>query len=299
MPIGGLCSAFVVDISPGWGHGGRVGGIFPRDLEASKRVSQQAQITDAERFQTWQRDALAARDDDAETLSIGPFRALLSPVGEEPATGWVTLIEGTVTEAETTKAITKLRAAFKKRSVPVEIEYNDAVFPKVGPWLEAAGLKLAEKNPLMSCRPDAFKPFVTSEVNLTQLGSAATTADLQAFQSIRWTDGGELEREIPSVDRLRTELAKPNSVFLLAWLDWEPAGTGVSHSLKGALEIVGVVTQKNKRRRGVAATVTSELMRRHFANGGDFTFLDAANPEAAKVYERLGFTRFGANLIYR
>jgi predicted GNAT family acetyltransferase len=101
------------------------------------------------------------------------------------------------------------------------------------------------------------------------------------------------------VERLRADIARPNSVFLLAWLDWEPVGTGVSHSLKGAAEIVGVVTRQDRRRRGVAAAITSELVRRHFANGGDFAFLDAANDEAARVYERLGFSPFGANLVYR
>ena len=257
-------------------------------------------MSDGNRFQTWQRDALETRGDDAEALSIGPFRAVLSTAGEVPATGWATLIDGTATEAETLKALTKLRSAFKKHKVALEIEYNEAVFPKVGPWLEAAGLKLMERNPLMSCRPEAFKPFATpDEVHLTQLSAAAAPAELEAFQAIRWTDGGEIDRPAPSVDRLRVEIARPNSVYLLAWLEWEPAGTGVSHSLKGAAEIVGVVTRKDRRKRGVAAAITSELVRRHFANGGDFAFLDAANEEAARVYERLGFSRFGANLVYR
>jgi ribosomal protein S18 acetylase RimI-like enzyme len=257
-------------------------------------------MSDSERFQAWQSDTLTLRDGDAEVLSVGPFRAVLSVPGEEPATGWATLIDGTVTEAETVKALTKLRSAFKKRKVAIEIEYNEAVFPNVGPWLEAAGLKLAERHPLMACRPDAFKPSSTpGEVHLTQLSAAATPADLEAFQAIRWTDGGELDRPPPPVERLRADVARPNSVFLLAWLEWEPAGTGVSHSLKGAAEIVGVVTRKDRRRRGVAAVITSELVRRHFANGGDFAFLDAANDEAARVYERLGFSRFGANLVYR
>lgn len=256
-------------------------------------------MSDAERFQTWQRDALAARGDDSEVLSIGPFRALLSNASVKPATGWITLIEGGATAAETAKALTKLKAAFKKRSVPFEIEYNEAAFPKVGGWLETAGLKLAERNPLMACRPDAFKPFTSEEVHITQLSVSATPADLEAFQTIRWTDGGEVDRPVPPIDRLSAEMTRPNSVFLLAWLEWEAVGTGVSHALKGAAEIVGVVTQKDQRRRGIAATITSELMRRHFANGGEFVFLDAANADAARVYERLGFSRFGDNLVYR
>lgn len=256
-------------------------------------------MSDTERFQTWQRDALAARGDDSEVLSIGPFRALLSTASVKPATGWITLIEGAATEAETVKALPKLKAAFKKRSVPFEIEYNEAAFPKVGGWLETAGLKLAERNALMACRPDAFKPFTSEEVHITQLSVSATPAELEAFQTIRWTDGGELDRPVPPIDRLSAEITRPNSVFLLAWLEWEAVGTGVSHALKGAAEIVGVVTQKDKRRRGIAAAITSELMRRHFANGGEFVFLDAASADATRVYEKLGFSRFGDNLIYR
>jgi ribosomal protein S18 acetylase RimI-like enzyme len=257
-------------------------------------------LSDTDRFQTWQRDTLADRDDGAEMLSVGPFRAVLAAAGDNARNGWVTLIDGAAAEAETLKALTKLRSTFKRHKVPLEIEYNETLFPKVGKWLEDAGLQLVERNSLMSCRPEAFKPFPTpEEVHLTQLSSAAAAAELEAFQAIRWTDGGEIDRPAPPVDRLRAEIARPNSVFLLAWLDWEPVGTGVSHSLKGAAEIVGVVTRQDRRRRGVAAAITSELVRRHFANGGDFAFLDAANDEASRVYERLGFSRFGANLVYR
>ncbi len=257
-------------------------------------------MSDSDRFQTWQRDTLAARQDGAEMLSVGPFRAVFSAAGETARNGWVTLIDGTAAEDETLKALTKLRSTFKRHKVPLEIEYNETIFPKVGQWLEGAGLKLVERNPLMSCRPEGFKPFATpDEVHLTQLSAAAAPAELEAFQAIRWTDGGEIDRPAPPVERLRADMARPNSIFLLAWLDWEPAGTGVSYSIKGAVEIVGVVTRKDRRRRGVAAAITSELVRRHFANGGDFAFLDAANEEAARVYEKLGFSRFGANLVYR
>jgi GNAT superfamily N-acetyltransferase len=257
-------------------------------------------MSDTDRFQTWQRDTLADREDGAEMLSVGPFRAVLSATGDAPQVGWVTLIDGTAAEGETLKALTKLRTTFKRHKVPLEIEYNETLFPKVGEWLEGAGLKLVERNSLMSCRPQAFKPFATpDEVHLTQLSSAAAPAELEAFQTIRWTDGGEIDRPPPPVERLRAEIARPNTVYLLAWIDWEPAGTGVSHSLKGAAEIVGVVTRQDRRRRGIAAAITSELVRRHFANGGDFAFLDAASDDAARVYERLGFSRFGANLVYR
>jgi len=255
--------------------------------------------SDAQRFAAWQRDSLGVVAEGSEALDFGPFRAVVTQPKAQAPGAWVTLVDANAAEAETRKALTRLKTTLKRRHAPLEIEYNETAFPQVGAWLKAGGLKLAETNPLMACRPASFKAFAATEVHLTQLKAAATPAELEAFQQIRWTDGGDVERPAPSVESLQAALASPTSVYLLAWIDWEPAGTGVSHSLNGAAEIVGVVTNQKARRRGVAATVTSELVRRHFESGGDFVFLDAANKEAARVYERLGFARFGANLVWR
>jgi RimJ/RimL family protein N-acetyltransferase len=251
---------------------------------------------DATRFQAWQLDALDEHPPGTEQMSFGPFRALV-PAVNQPG-GWVTIVGGVVTEKETEEAVAGLRSVFKKRNAELEIEYNEALFPHVGRWLEAAGLTAAERNPLMACRPDNFMPFAEPDVIRRRLTQSSSAADMQAFQTIRWTND-ENQTAVPPVGRLRNELASESSFYLLAWLDGDPAGTGVSHSLKGVAEIVGVVTRADKRRRGVAATVTSDLVATHFASGGDFVFLDAANDAAAKVYERLGFKKFGTNLIYR
>jgi ribosomal protein S18 acetylase RimI-like enzyme len=204
-----------------------------------------------------------------------------------------------VDEREVARAVTGLRSIFKQRKAELEIEYNEALYPHVAGWLEAAGLTFAERNPLMACRPNGFKPVSAPGVILRRLTTESQDTDLQAFQTLRWTDGGENPRAVPAVDTLRRDLASTTSVYLLAWLDGEASGTGVSHALRGAVEIVGVVTRVDQRRRGIAATVTSDLVARHFASSGDFAFLDAANDEAARVYERLGFARFGDNVVYR
>jgi ribosomal protein S18 acetylase RimI-like enzyme len=251
----------------------------------------------ARRFQAWQLDALNQHPPSTELVSFGPFRALVPPANQPG--GWVTIVEGSITERETVEAVSGLRSVFKLRNSELEIEYNEALFPMVGRWLEAEGLTIAERNPLMACRPDGFKPFAARGVILRRLTMRSGVADMQAFQLIRWTNGGDNAQAVPPVERLRNELASESSVYLLAWLDGEPAGTGVSHSLKAVAEIVGVVTQANKRRRGVAATVTSNLVARHFAAGGDFVFLDAADEAVAMLYERLGFKKFGTNVIYR
>ena len=252
---------------------------------------------DAKRFQAWQLAALKAHPAGTELLSFGPFRAVI-PVANQ-AGAWVTIVDGSVDRDATDKGVGGLREVFTRRNALLEIEYNEGLFPGVGSWLEAAGLTFAERNPLMACRPDGFRPPVASEATLHRLTAASDDADLEAFQTIRWTNGGDNQDAAPSVDQLRKELASTTSVYLLALLDSERAGTGVSHTLEGAAEIVGVVTRADKRRRGVAAAVTADLVSRHFAAGADFVFLDAANEDAARIYEGLGFKRFGANLVYR
>ncbi|MGH7760894.1 MAG: GNAT family N-acetyltransferase [Candidatus Dormibacteraceae bacterium] len=252
---------------------------------------------DAKRFQDWQLAALEQHPAGTELVSFGPFRALL-PASNQPG-AWVTIVDGTVDARETERAVAGLRSVFQQRSAGLEIEYNEVLYPQVGAWLKAAGLTFAERNPLMACRPPGFKPSSSAQVTVRRLSTSSDAADLQAFQTLRWTDGGEEDRAVPGAEVLRKEVAPATSVYLLAWVDGEPAGTGVSHPLRGAAEIVGVVTRLDKRRRGIAATVTSELVARHFALGGDFVFLDAANEEAMRVYERLGFERFGDNVVYR
>ena len=252
---------------------------------------------DAKRFQAWQLAALEQHPAGTDLVSFGPFRALIPSSNQTGA--WVTIVEGTVDQRETARAVAGLRSVFQQRSAGLEIEYNEALYPQVGAWLETAGLTFAERNPLMACRPDGFRPFSAANVTVRRLSTSSDAADLQAFQTLRWTNGGDDDRVVPSVDVLRRDLAAATSVYLLAWIDGEQAGTGVSHALRGAAEIVGVVTRVDKRRLGIAATVTSDLVARHFASSGDFVFLDAANEEAARVYERLGFKRFGDNVVYR
>jgi len=257
--------------------------------------------SDSQRFQAWLAEFIESkqRDPEAETISMGPFRAILSPPWADESTAWVTLVDPDPDEDDAVRALTRLRAAFRKHTMDVEVEYDDTAFPQAARWFAEAGMILVERNPLMAVRPESFVPFSSPHVAITRLRQHAKQTELDAFQRLRWTNGGDLDREAQPIERLAHDLKTATSVYLLAWIDWEPVGTGVSHLTGGVAEIVGVVTRNDRRRRGVAAAVTSELVRRHFEHGGDFVFLDAANDDAARVYGRLGFNRFGSKVVFR
>jgi ribosomal protein S18 acetylase RimI-like enzyme len=257
--------------------------------------------SDSQRFQAWLGEFFESkqRDPEAETISMGPFRAILSPPSADESAAWVTLVDPDPDEDDAVRALTRLRSAFRRHTMDVEVEYDDTAFPQAARWFAEAGMILVERNPLMAVRPESFVPRPAAEVAITRLRQHAKQTELDAFQRIRWTDGGDLGREPQPIERLAHDLKTATSVYLLAWLDWEPVGTGVSHQTGRVAEIVGVVTRNDRRRRGVAAAVTSELVRRHFEHDGDFVFLDAANEDAASVYERLGFNRFGSKVVFR
>jgi predicted GNAT family acetyltransferase len=255
--------------------------------------------SDSDRFQAWLQALFEVRQRDSETISMGPFRAVLTPGDGGETIAWVTLVDPAPEEDDAVRALGRLRQAFHRHSMNVEVEYDATAFPEAAAWFVEAGMIQVEENPLMAVRPETFVPRVAPHISLTRLRQHAKAVELEAFQRIRWTSGGDQQHEVPPIERLHDELRRATSVYLLAWIDWEPVGTGVSHLTGDVAEIVGVVTRNGMRRRGVASSVTSDLVRRHFERGGDFVFLDAANEEAAGVYARLGFSRFGSKVVFR
>jgi predicted GNAT family acetyltransferase len=255
--------------------------------------------SDSARFQSWLQDLFETRQRDSETISMGPFRAVITPGEGEESVAWVTLVDEAPDDDDAVRALTKLRKAFHDRAMAVEVEYDATAYPQAARWFAEAGMTEVEKNPLMAVRRDTFVPAPAPHVSITRLRQNAKQTELEVFQRIRWTNGGDADTAPQAIARLHHDLKNATSVYLLAWIDWEPVGTGVSHLTGDVAEIVGVVTRNDRRRRGVAAAVTSELVRRHFEHGGDFVFLDAANEEAARVYERLGFLRFGSKVVFR
>jgi ribosomal protein S18 acetylase RimI-like enzyme len=182
--------------------------------------------------------------------------------------------------------------------------------------LERAGLVLVGREPLMACAPADFKPAAAAGVAVRALHTHDPDADLAAYLAIRDEDDEGLEQpgQTPrdeEIVRLRQSIAAGVGWFALATLDGEPAGTGHCQtsanasgeasgngSADGLGELTAIVTLRALRRRGVAATVTSFLVRQHFAAGGMLAWLSAANDGARSVYARVGFRALGSLLNY-
>ena len=76
-----------------------------------------------------------------------------------------------------------------------------------------------------------------------------------------------------------------------AWARRSPPAGGVA-------ELVGIATLGPYRRRGVAASLTTYAAQTAFTLGVDLVYLSTTNPDARRVYERLGFQPCAVQLTF-
>jgi ribosomal-protein-alanine N-acetyltransferase len=194
---------------------------------------------------------------------IAPFRAIPGRTGEMVGFNYALPVDPL--DERLPAAIGALRARYRTHHEPLRLEFNEETWPELGAALDRAGLILESRNSLMACEPGEFRPFTTSSV------------------VVRFLD---IDPRHPSTLRAVGELAG------------QVAGRASIGTVDGVAELYGVVTDPPFRRRGVAATICSALIERQFHDGGSLVFLDAENPGAEALYERLGFRRIGARLTY-
>jgi ribosomal protein S18 acetylase RimI-like enzyme len=233
----------------------------------------------------------------AETLMSGPFRMFLEPTISYNELNYAMPVAPLGTGEELLAAVRDLRAVFAERGRRMRLEFTEELWPDLASALEGEGLRAEGREPVMACTRDEFQPVAVPGISLRALGPDDPDADLAAYITIR-----DEEERVPGADevgRLRGAIARSKGWFLLASIEGQSAGTGrLLVSPDGLGEITAIVTRADQRRRGVAATVVSSLVRRCFAEEGKLAWLTAANPPAQSVYTRLGFRMLGTLASY-
>ena len=194
-----------------------------------------------------------------------------------------------------------LRSVFTARHRTVRVEYVEELWPGLRDALEQVGLHLAAAEPLMACTRTEFLSSTAPGVQMRALSVADDDADLAAFTQIR--DARPLDGSRPAsaraITELRALLQTRTEVCALACVDGVPAASGRCLLQRDSLgELTSIVTRPQFRRRGVAATMVSFLIRELIDTGRTIAWLNAANDQARSVYARLGFRSIGRLLNY-
>lgn len=241
----------------------------------------------------------------SERSIVARFGPLLAQVETTTSDSWMNVavpVEAEDDPLALAESIEEVRRFFQAHERPLRFEFSDRRWPRLPAALEQAGLRLEEREPLLFCEPGALRGVSAPGVSFHILTPEDPDETLGAHQKIRFDD--ELVGEPPYVPerviaRVRRQVAEGQREFVLAYLDGQIAGTGVSVTLPhGGAEIVGIATHPPLRQRGVAASVTSFLTQRLYARGARLVWLTAAQPAAQRIYERLGYRRIGDWLAY-
>ncbi len=238
---------------------------------------------------------VAARD--RETVRVGSFCALLDSSTEFLWLNYAVPIAPVRHSSEVANEIVELQRVFADHRRTLRFEFIEALWPRLPAILEEAGLLFQARHPLMACVPTDFRPTRAPDVQVHLLDGGDPADVLATYLLIQrrgFADNdpqGPTNAVVPATETARLRRKMQDGYLRCALGTWQgtPAGVGCTAPLEGVCELAGVATLHALRRRGVAATVSSVLVRDHFDRNGTLVWLSAADAVAQSVYKRIGF----------
>ncbi len=228
---------------------------------------------------------------------VGPFQALLHLTTDNP---WLNYVVPSSYEDGTLhfdEHLVALRRLFRSRGRRLRFELIEELCPALPKLLERNGLRLESRHPLMSLA-SRRETLASMEARGVAVRFITEDDDLAAYQALKSMAFGWVRPPRQAQAEQLREQMRQGTKFALATIDDVPVGTGGSLPVNRVCEITGVATLPAMRRRGVASTLTSFLVRDHFDKDGDLAWLTAGDDAAAAVYRRIGFHCVGTLVSY-
>ena len=199
-------------------------------------------------------------------------------------------------------ALPTLRRAFIERSRTIRFESFDALDPGLAPLLQAEGIALHMRLPIMVCtRAELAVDPTPAGLSLERLTPSSPDDLLRQFVAARDAGFGPLSAEPieAQVAGLRREIEAGTSRPVLARMDGQAAGVGTLMGRGTVCELGGVATVPDFRGRGVARSVSQSLAALQLADErANAVWLTAGSDVAQRVYERIGFRLLGWQSTY-
>lgn len=196
--------------------------------------------------------------------------------------------------------LARLQAMFKEHDRKPRLEFVEEVFPHLSPILHSAGWSKIEQSQVMICVPETYQS--TPEI----LGLEITTLSHESeIEEIREGLDTNILGFDPLAERATLQDAeefRQNLILSRAFtarLYDHPVAAGMFTEIHEELtELVGITTLESFRRRGIAAALTAYMTQVAFQQGATLVFLIAANAQAGRVYERVGFRPHATQVVY-
>jgi ribosomal protein S18 acetylase RimI-like enzyme len=232
-----------------------------------------------------------------ETARIGRFLAAAHPTNDLIWLNYALPLPELAHDADITGDIADLRQWFRERGRVLRFEIFQPLWPRLGPALERAGLRLQGAMPLMLCAPGDLRPIAAPGVTVRRLDDTATDDTLRQVMAT-----GQAAFDQPSDVRdadlaeLRDNLRR--GVYRSGYAEFGGSVAGIGTVVTMNDELAGIGTLPQYRRRGIAATLSTALLADHFAAGATMAWLSAGDDPAHATYAKIGFRDAGVQLNY-
>jgi len=255
-------------------------------------------FSEIERIQNYLRASAQAQ---YEALPLPPFTLFFHPtdalkyfnyaIPDEPAAG------------EMSDVLAEMRRECRRRGRIARFEFFEAYAPQLPALLHAHGFNEEGRQWSMLCTPSTFQPQPdVPGLEIYPLGPDSPPGDVRDFLLTQhaafnpteptWVSPEDIQRGLEDLQRARWHAFLGRSAG-------QPAGAASFGSpIDGVTEVAGIGTHPAFRRRGIAARLTWQAARAAFNLGVHTICLTAADAQAGRVYERVGFQPFSTMLAY-
>lgn len=238
-----------------------------------------------------------------ETVSVPPFTLFLHPTSSLTYFNYAIPDETIVDRlpGDLSEPLAALRDVFAARGRQPRFEFIEELVLDLVSALRTAGFVREERQNGMICRPDTFQPAPeVSGLTITRLTRASPineVQDLVTVQNRAFDPANAQPADERAAQQFIADLHE-GSAFL-ARLAGRSVGAGMCTTpFDGFTELTGLATLAPFRGRGIATALTAFAVQNAFTQGVEAAYLTAADDNAGRIYERVGFRRFATMVAY-
>jgi RimJ/RimL family protein N-acetyltransferase len=234
----------------------------------------------------------------SETVAIPPFTLFFHPTQPTKYANYA--IPDAPITGDVSRPLATLKAEFIKRGRLPRLEYVQDYAPALALGLAGAGFEEEGRYQLMACTEADYRPApAVARLRLKQLAADSPDRDVEAAMHVQRVGFGGDDSPTTPADVANFRFWFDHATFFLGLLDGEPVGVAsFTTPIDGVTEIAGVATLLAYRRQGIATALTGACLQLAFGQGVEVACLTAADAQAGRVYERVGFRAVGTGLAY-
>jgi ribosomal protein S18 acetylase RimI-like enzyme len=228
-------------------------------------------------------------DQHHQVVPLPPFHLFFHETDPSPESNYA-LVNGIGGEPSQA-SLKQLQAFFTQRHRVPHLQFIEEACMRMVPVLRSSGWREQERSLVMLCTAQTYQsappvPGLTI-TTLSQTSSLETICE-GLDTNARGFDPQAKPSTMQEAEAFRQHLILSRA--FTAHLNGQAAGAGMFTDIyEGLTELVGITTLEAFRRLGIATALTAFMTQTAIDQGATQIFLIAANEQAGRVYERVGF----------